>query len=281
MLLESGEQTESLSGCDYCTSLCPVTAQKLAALLSNIPVKQTALRISDINPRLRSKEVLCLRAAAQARKERFRFQSWNFCRPPASASQHRLVARPHQHTDLCLTVLTRASHSSHTHTHGRYLCFARSPYPRWSVLYPSARHFLLVDDVHELHGVVALHVNHRPLQGVLGHLVELREEGEAKSIPDNVRIQALTLTSTFSLQFAIMLRLHPGLGWRRSWSRTDRKTNQTFQNMETTEPDGKSLLWPSTSVLLLCILTSHVLAGICNLESPGGVPRSSTFDAPL
>lgn len=42
------------------------------------------------------------------------------------------------------------------------------------MLYPSAGHFLLVDDVHQLDGVVALHVDHRPLQGVLGHLVELR-----------------------------------------------------------------------------------------------------------
>lgn len=75
-------------------------------------------------------------------------------------------------------------HISHTHTHTDVICvvwgFDWSPYPRWSVLYPSARHFLLVDDVHELHSVVTLHVNHRPLQGILGHLVELRKEAEVK-----------------------------------------------------------------------------------------------------
>lgn len=72
---------------------------------------------------------------------------------------------------------------------------ALGPYPRWPVLYPSARHFLLVDDVHELHGVVALHVHHRPLQGILGHLVELKERGG--DIENAHAIQRLTFTRTF------------------------------------------------------------------------------------
>lgn len=89
-------------------------------------------------------------------------------------------------------------HISHTHACRRHLLgavwgFDASPYPRWSVLYPSARHFLLVDDVHELHSVVALHVNHRPLQGILGHLVELKEGG---GDVEDVEIQKRRLTLT-------------------------------------------------------------------------------------
>lgn len=55
------------------------------------------------------------------------------------------------------------------------------------MLYASARHFLLVDDVHELHGVVALHINHRPFQGILGHLVQLRRDRQINNIRDDIR----------------------------------------------------------------------------------------------
>lgn len=58
-----------------------------------------------------------------------------------------------------------------------------SAHPRRPVLYPSASHFLLVDDVHELDRVVALHVNHRPLQGVLCDLVELGRKTSASLKP--------------------------------------------------------------------------------------------------
>lgn len=44
------------------------------------------------------------------------------------------------------------------------------------MLYPSTSHFLLVDDVHQLNSIVALHVNHRPLQRILSDLVELRRD---------------------------------------------------------------------------------------------------------
>lgn len=44
------------------------------------------------------------------------------------------------------------------------------------MLNPSTGHFLLVDDVHQFDGVVALHVNHRPLQGILSNLVELKRQ---------------------------------------------------------------------------------------------------------
>lgn len=48
-------------------------------------------------------------------------------------------------------------------------------------MYPSASHFLLVDDVHELHGVIAFHVNHGPLQRILSHLIELQAQVEKKN----------------------------------------------------------------------------------------------------
>ena len=86
---------------------------------------------------------------------------------------------------------TRCSHAvessvSQAHTHRRtpsarlrapgsgLRAPSESSYPRRPVLYPGPGHLLLVDDVHQLHGVVALHVDHRPLQGILGDLVELR-----------------------------------------------------------------------------------------------------------
>lgn len=48
-------------------------------------------------------------------------------------------------------------------------------------MYPSTGHFLLVDDVHQFDGVVALHVNHRPLQGILSNLVELKRRRRKKT----------------------------------------------------------------------------------------------------
>lgn len=175
---------------------------------------------------------------------------------------------------MCFTLVT------HTHTRRRYLCGAVRaagwrPYPRWSVLYPSARHFLLVDDVHELHSVVALHVHHRSLQGILGHLVELRKAAEAKQ--DNVRIQVFDLDIYVSHSASDHANpftrggagVHPGKLSKKS------KTWK-LQSVMVKVSGG-----PSTPLLLLCILPSHLLAGICNLESPRGEPRSSTFDVPL
>lgn len=72
---------------------------------------------------------------------------------------------------MCLTLV---SHTCTSSTLSAVWGFGVCAYPRWSVLYPSTSHFLLVDDVHQLHGVVALHVNHRPLQRILCNLVELR-----------------------------------------------------------------------------------------------------------
>lgn len=170
---------------------------KCAGLLSNIPSKQTALWMADINLQQCCENVLCLRAADhREERKRVRFHSWNFCWSShlkknvstpfgAWASQTRWPL-PHV-LRMCLRLVT------HTHTQGRHLRwvvwgFGLSPYPRRSVLYPSASHFLLVDDVHELHGVVAFHVNHRPLQGILSHLVELKSGERKKYFKHNVQL---------------------------------------------------------------------------------------------
>ena len=47
---------------------------------------------------------------------------------------------------------------------------------RGAVLDPRAGHFLLVDDVHQLDGVCALHVHHRPLERVFRALVQLSKD---------------------------------------------------------------------------------------------------------
>lgn len=48
---------------------------------------------------------------------------------------------------------------------------APEAHSRGAVLNPGSRYFLLVDDVHQLDGVRALHVHHRPLEWVFRALV--------------------------------------------------------------------------------------------------------------
>lgn len=96
---------------------------------------------------------------------------------------------------FCRVGLTNMFTSSPSSSHAPEICPTHTPstlsdfegflwvstYPRWSVLYPSTGHFLLVDDVHQFDGVVALHVNHRPLQGILSNLVELKRRRRKKT----------------------------------------------------------------------------------------------------
>ena len=99
---------------------------------------------------------------------------------------------PHKHTDLFFMFFTCALDQprTHTYTQQRHLRrsvwgFGLSPYPWRPVLYPCTSHFLLVDDVHELDCIIALHVNHRPLQRILGHLVELGEDKRFSAHPNS------------------------------------------------------------------------------------------------
>jgi hypothetical protein len=47
---------------------------------------------------------------------------------------------------------------------------------RRTVLDPCSSHLLFIDNVHQLNGVCALHVHHRPLEWVFRALVQLKEE---------------------------------------------------------------------------------------------------------
>lgn len=165
----------------YLTSKC-------AGLLSNIPSKQTALWTADINLSKCCEKVFGL-GAAKSREERKRgqisqlefsfvftskaslrcFAAWasQTCSPRPQVPHMRLRFVPHTCTPSTLSDFEG------------FLWV--STYPRWSVLYPSTGHFLLVDDVHQFDGVVALHVNHRPLQGILSNLVELKRRRRKKT----------------------------------------------------------------------------------------------------
>lgn len=152
---------------------------------------QVSYQIFQANKQLFERLILISQSAAkkslasgQQRAEKkgkgVRFHSWNF----RLSSHPKLLCAvlprgPHKHVHLIPKFLTCAWDLSHTHALHLHWAILRvflwvSTYPRWSVLNPSTGHFLLVDDVHQFDGVVALHVNHRPLQGILSNLVELK-----------------------------------------------------------------------------------------------------------
>lgn len=85
---------------------------KCAGLLSNIPSKQTALWMADINLPQCCEKVLGL-GAAESREERkrVRFHSWNFrLSSHLKTSQRCLVRGPHKHVHVFLVFLTCALH---------------------------------------------------------------------------------------------------------------------------------------------------------------------------
>lgn len=152
----------------YLTSKC-------AGLLSNIPRKQTALWTADINLSQRCEKVLGL-WVARSREERKRGQisqlEFSF------VLTSKTFSGPHKHVHL---VLVRFRFVSRIQTCLHWTFFLSwSAYPRWSVLYASAGHLLLVNDVHQFNGIISLHINHRPLQRILRHLVELKESKKKK-----------------------------------------------------------------------------------------------------
>lgn len=148
---------------------------KRAGLLSNSQVNKQPFDRLILICHWAAKKPSAFRHQGTQTKDTVWFHSWNLHGFPTSkTSHHRYNLSNIFHFFL---VIKHAPQICLTSVPQPLFCKVQSidvnPYPRRPVLDPCSGHFLLVDDVHELDGIVALHIHHRPFQRILGNLVEL------------------------------------------------------------------------------------------------------------